>query len=169
MSGLATALALHDRGKCAAPAGSKYCGGIHNNILLFKMLSRSGDVQMDLHDYACLSMPRLRPAARDRHRTPHGRSTSPSRPHTAASVVPGENTGTNPKTRRVGIVERNRPRSPIYRGIAKTRKSQYNTATTCARTYPRTAVFANVLLFMMGGRSAGVLLYVVHQGGSLGG
>ena len=51
---------------------------------------------MDLH-YACLSMPRGRPAAPDRHRTPHGRATAPRPTHTAALVDPGERTGVAPE------------------------------------------------------------------------
>ena len=54
---------------------------------------QSGDVQMDLSDYACLGMPRGRPAAPERHRTPLGRATAPRLPHTAALGDPGEKTG----------------------------------------------------------------------------
>lgn len=54
---------------------------------------QSGDVQMDLSDYACLSMPRGRPAAPEGHRIPLGRATAPRPIHTATLCDPGERTG----------------------------------------------------------------------------
>ena len=42
---------------------------------------------MDLPDYDFLSMPRGRPVASDRHRTPRGHATAPSPPHTAAQQL----------------------------------------------------------------------------------
>ena len=58
-----------------------------------KLLGSDGDVQMDLHDYACISMPRGRAVAPERYRTPHGRATGPCLPHTTALGDPGERTG----------------------------------------------------------------------------
>ena len=40
-----------------------------------------------------VSMPRVRPAAPERHRTPHGRTAVARPPHTAFLGVPGERTG----------------------------------------------------------------------------
>ena len=95
------------------------------------LLGSGGDVQMDLPDYALLSMPRGRPGAPERHRTPLIRATASRPRHTAALGDPGERTGAEALTRRAGSVERSRTRSPIWRGIAKTWKFQYNMKKMC--------------------------------------
>ena len=56
------------------------------------MLLGNSDALMDFHDYACLSKPRGRPGAPERHRTPHGRATAPRPLHTAAFGGLGERT-----------------------------------------------------------------------------
>ena len=51
---------------------------------------------MDLHDYACPIMPRGRPTAPERQRTPLGRAIAPRPTRTAALGDPGKRTSVAP-------------------------------------------------------------------------
>ena len=84
------------------------------------MLRSGDDVQMDLHDYACLSMPRGRPAAPERHRAARGRASTPLPPYTAALGDPGQRTCPNAKLGKRGA---SKEAVPGPRGIVKTWKS----------------------------------------------
>ena len=60
---------------------------------------RRGHVSTDFPDYACLSMPRRRSVALERHRAPLGRATAPRPPQTAALGYHGECTGAEAQLR----------------------------------------------------------------------
>ena len=121
---------------------------------------------MDLPGYACLSMPRERSAAPERHRIPVRDAIAPRPPDTEALGDLGEKTGPDAKLGERGASKgASRPWSPIWLGTVKTWKfpTRYSNdlcMNVLTYWYCCTCCCAAVLLYMVG-VSVGGVLYVL--------
>ena len=144
-----------------------FCFVFHKRILRGRIISLLYNTLLDVASLWIFTSESVLycPVLKRLSRAPPG----PSRPRGRTMPAPHctrfyrRKNGPRRRPRLAGGVEKSRPRSPIWRGIVKTWKSQHDAATTSAFTYSRTApVRAAALLRTAGGWVGGSVVRVLY-------